>query len=471
MEEQLQARAGSSNLQSLTVAEARMWYDKPSDPAYPRMPLDLRWESAQVLSDEERDYVVVPIVESLMVFDGDYQGYRRLVISKQADGEPTGRIVELVLKEQVRPASEVDTLARDVYRRHIDGGWYTDTSLNGLVAFYNKDNLFISGKGYVDGVATEDAWLNFTLESETPYGESQRLSCFKMVIHMTTSATDVMVIPVCYVYGGSENPGGYGGVGSNPGGQNPGGYPSGGAGSGSGGTPVNSGGGGFGGNASVTQIIVDPTILNDPKANCIYNKIANNNNFNLLLNNFRNTTNYNVRFALGNVSPFTGTTRWNYNTRTAEVTIDASALSYQHAIWGAVTFFHEAFHANLQQHAISTFSNFELTTWPKPINDMTLQELVASVDASAAKDQAWSTATHNFMANHIQIMADGLREFVQNNYPQTYAQIGNNPEAYKALAFMGLEGSREWTAMSAVDQQRYRNFMNDFVTVERHDCL
>ncbi|RTQ50069.1 hypothetical protein EJV47_10535 [Hymenobacter gummosus] len=217
------------------------------------MPLDLRWDDAAVLSNEQGDYVVVPIVESLIVFSGEYKGHRRLIISKEG-GEVTGRIVEFLLKGAERSANEVNLLCRDVYQSHLAGNWYSGSSLNGLVAFYNKDNLFMAGKNYVDGVVGEDAWINFELDSETPYGNQQRLSCFRMVLHMTTSSTDQMVAMVCYVYNDSPGTAGdNGGTGSNPGGQNPGGYPVGGgpgspANPGTGYPPVSTGGGGYGGN-------------------------------------------------------------------------------------------------------------------------------------------------------------------------------------------------------------------------------
>jgi hypothetical protein len=226
------------------------------------MTLDLRWDEAVVLGNEQGDYVVVPIVESLMVFDGVYKGHRRLVINKQG-GEVTGRIVELLLKGTERSPGEVNLLCRDVYQSHITGNWYSGGNVNGLVAFYNKDNLFIAGKNYVDGIASEDAWINFVLDSESPYGTQQRLSCYKVVLHLTTSSTDELVVMVCYIY--SDGPGGVSGpgTGSNPGGPNPGGYPHGnGPGTGVGANghqPTSTGGAGYGGNNP--NVLVDPVSL------------------------------------------------------------------------------------------------------------------------------------------------------------------------------------------------------------------
>ncbi|GAB3636466.1 hypothetical protein GCM10027422_20560 [Hymenobacter arcticus] len=169
----------------------------------------------------------------------------------------------------------------------------------------------------------------------------------------------------------------------------------------------------------------------------------------------------------------TGKCTWDYGTATANITIDKDSFDLQHAIWGATTLFHETYHAQLQQYAIATFGTTVIGNWPKPINDMTLQELVGYVDATAGANAQWKNATHNYMAYNNSIMAEGLRSFVQANYPQTYAQIGSDITKYSYLSLMGLDGTARFRD-EITNQGKYNDFIqaiDDFVTGELPNCL
>jgi hypothetical protein len=104
---------------------------------------------------------------------------------------------------------------------------------------------------------------------------------------------------------------------------------------------------------------------------------------------------------------------------------------------------------------------------------MTIQELISYVDATASANAQWTMATHNYMAQNNSIMAEGLRAFVQANYPQTYAQIGSDLTKYNYLSLMGLENTnrfRDEVTNQGKDSD-YRQTISDFITNELPDCL
>jgi hypothetical protein len=225
----------------------------------------------------------------------------------------------------------------------------------------------------------------------------------------------------------------------------------------------------------VVGIIPDSTLLKDPKAQCIYEKLERNPYFKGLLDKFQKSTQYNVIFILGNTPEGpngrpTGTTTPNGNTIT--ILIDKGHLDWQPAIWGATTFFHEAFHANLQQHAIATFGTLKISKWPKNINDMTLEELASYIDRTAAGNGPWGKATHEFMARNTEEMAQGLHLFVRDYFPQTYRQVGNNLDSYRALALMGLQKTNYWkTEVEAKNKvAEFEAAWNNLANIELQDC-
>lgn len=77
------------------------------------------------------------------------------------------------------------------------------------------------------------------------------------------------------------------------------------------------------------------------------------------------------------------------------------------------------------------------------------------------------------MAYNNGIMAEGLRAFVQTNYPQTYAQIGSDIAKYNYLSMMGLENTTRFRneVTNQGKDADYRQAISDFVTSERPECL
>lgn len=475
----IRPQAALPSILPLTVADARSWYQAQAGPLQPAAaargssptkpvsgPLPIDWANAVDTTADAHAVVFAPVRDFGRRFiDAGYQTFRYLVVTRSGPTQPSGMVVEVFLKDAHQPSKALGrALLARLYTHHRSAVNTLPGNFTGYAFFYTADYRYLTGTGYAKGRALAGT-MRLTRAIPVVVTPPKKNSTANKTTGCTTylikgGTADAYYEEICGTEPdfGNLDPGqpgffdpGYGGAAD---------------------APTTGGGatGGGSGPSAVTQIITDPSITNNEKANCIYTKLLNNPNFQNLLTAFRNSTQYNVQFSLGNAGNNTGTTHWNYGTSTAEITIGADALGYQHAIWGATTFFHEAFHANLQQHAIATFGNFEISSWPKPINDMTLQELVTFVDASATKNQAWLTATHNFMASNIAIMADGLQVFVQNNFPATYAQIGNNPDAYKALALMGLQNSQYWASSTTAQQQEYLRLMNEFVTSELPDC-
>ena len=238
-----------------------------------------------------------------------------------------------------------------------------------------------------------------------------------------------------------------------------------------------SGGGGGGGftppSSSPASIIIKSSVHDNPKADCVLTKLLDNAQFQQLLKNFQNSSVYNVSFEMGNLNSVTGQSVWQYATSTSVITIDKSSFELQHAIWGATTFFHEAYHAQLQQFAIAKYGSQIISEWPKPINDMTLQELMSCASTTARSHSEWADATHEFMAYNNSIMANGLRIFVQKNFPETYNQIGSDLTKYNYLSLMGLQNTERYKN-EVFNQGKTNDFnkaVSDFVSSERPDCL
>lgn len=217
------------------------------------------------------------------------------------------------------------------------------------------------------------------------------------------------------------------------------------------------GDGGSGGSVYITNITSnqpdnitpDTSIINNLIANCVYQKLMNSNMQNGLkkiLSAFNDNNCYNVQFKLDDLSGtgYDGTTHYDgftngaYNFTIKINSADALDPNFSR-VWLASTFIHEAFHAKLRQKALEVFGTSVISTWPKAIDDMDLAELERYFQIEAQKSNYWEAIGHDWMINHINTLAESIREYVQVNYPSGYSQIGSNLDKYKGLAYKGLE--------------------------------
>lgn len=189
-----------------------------------------------------------------------------------------------------------------------------------------------------------------------------------------------------------------------------------------------------------------------------------------ILSSFDNNEVYNVTFKVDRTLSDTVEATTNYlGNKNFMVRINGS-LAYPDAngdlysrIRLASTFIHEAFHAKLRQKAIALLGSDEIATWPKNIDDMTLSELAHYFQLSGEKTTSWNAIGHDWMVNNLDEMAVSIREFVQTYYSTTYSTVGSDLTPYRALAIMGLKGSKFYDeekssigTQTEIDQYRYQ---------------
>lgn len=213
----------------------------------------------------------------------------------------------------------------------------------------------------------------------------------------------------------------------------------------------------------------DVSITNNPIINCVYSHLMDPSlqyGLKNILKAFDQSSVYNIKFQVGSIGS-DGTTNYlqNNNWLTTINAANAEDPGYSR-IWLASTFIHEAFHAKLRQHAIEVLGTDEVRNWPKAIDDMTLSELATYFEKSAQAKTLWNPLGHDWMVNNIDQLALSIREFVQKNYLTTYANVGSNLDAYRALAYMGLSGSQfyqEKVIAAGLDRQfaQYRSALSE----------
>ena len=365
--------------------------------------LAVRWEKLDTITNGEEPLAFLPVEGGPAGFTSGHQGYRRLVLGKQAGRPPSGLIIEVIHTGDVLPPGQVNQVFRALYNAQQQGQVAQLAGFTGFTAFYSRENYYLTGRTYKAGIPSANRrWLVTTPVTSPTAARKQGsvqtldvdITCVSSIVNASTSlgAGEDVVIWNCSVSahgggGGSTPP--YPGSDTGPGG---GGGKTGGGGGGGGGPIPNEqyddgSGNGYGGyppssgdesgNSAVlspTSVIVSSSIHNDPKAECVLNKLLANDQFKIMLRRFQNSAQYKVSFNIGTIiSGATGNCTWNPTTSTAIVLVNKSVFDLQHAIWGATTFFHETYHAQLQQYAIATFGTLVIGKWPKPVNDMTLQ--------------------------------------------------------------------------------------------------
>lgn len=214
------------------------------------------------------------------------------------------------------------------------------------------------------------------------------------------------------------------------------------------------GGGGYSGedNKDKQKIIPDTSITKHEKVNCVYQNLMSptlNSCLKHILSSFDDNNVYNVTFKIEDLY-VTGSTNYLGNNNFL-IRIDASdAYDNEYSrIWLASTFIHEAFHAQLRQKALELLGTAEIQNWPKNIDDMTLSELATYFQQSAESTGVWNSIGHDWMLNHLNEMTNAIKEFTQTYYPTTYTDMLTYPNAYKALALMGLSESIFYSEVAA----------------------
>lgn len=212
------------------------------------------------------------------------------------------------------------------------------------------------------------------------------------------------------------------------------GWPESGGSGGAGSSPENGG--------TTFDIIVDYSITNHPKANCIYTKLGSNSTFTNLISAFDNNGGaMNLYFKLGNISgTVNATTTGIYPYNELTITLDQTKLQNYRTVEVARTFLHEAVHAKifseLGKAGIANYEQLTSANFPGLFD-----AYVEYKNGNIPQDQV----QHQYMAGHyVNLIAAGLKEFDTRNH--------NNPEItmdhYVALAWDGLRGTKAWAGLS-----------------------
>ena len=83
---------------------------------------------------------------------------------------------------------------------------------------------------------------------------------------------------------------------------------------------------------------------------------------------------------------------------------------------------------------------------------------------------------HEYMANNLDVIMRGMKQFVASNYPSTYNSVyarGGGDASYYALCLAGLESTQFYTKFLAtknLTDNQMAKLRNDFATTEKPNC-
>jgi hypothetical protein len=193
------------------------------------------------------------------------------------------------------------------------------------------------------------------------------------------------------------------------------------------------------------KIITDTSIINNANIKCVYEKLAGS-VLKDILAGFSNSDVYNLRITLNPNLPsdIEGHTD-RIGNNDFRISINPNLIDNDFSkIWTASIFIHEAFHAELFLKIQQSFGGQDFSKWPKPIADMDLQELMNYFEQESKDKNIWNSVQHDWMVNHLDLMAGYLRNYVSAYYPSIYNNINSlnlGLEPYQSLMYRGLEKS------------------------------
>lgn len=195
---------------------------------------------------------------------------------------------------------------------------------------------------------------------------------------------------------------------------------------------------------SQRDVVLDTSITNNPKLNCLLKKMlglnstAGNAQMLNLLTAFVGKG-FNVTFKIGTtVDPNSkGETGPDPNNLTKyNIVLNRNKINTESQMSWVKTLLHEAFHANLMQKAYEMFGDYTVGLWPIGPKDMTLEQLMDKIENVTQSNPTLAQQHHEFMAMNIGFIKDGLKNFsAANNTNHT----NFNEDRFEALAYQGLE--------------------------------
>ncbi|WP_181304271.1 hypothetical protein [Rufibacter sp. XAAS-G3-1] len=333
----------AENMNGLTVQQAREWFaasgaGKPSAAANKRAkhkPYVFTPDWSKATASEDKNYYVVNASATFESRPGFLlKGYgttvnglsKGLVLKDRRTGEIFAALMHAYSADGKAP--------RDFGYRNVP------QDFTGLLFYTNLSGEFVNGYYYAQGKISKVARKG-SAGSVSP--SQARSGCFSVPLEQNSGwvcvgdncyhkYTNITYVNLCdyteETVPHNANDGGYGGTGSS---------------------------GGDGDTEPKPQpsynVIKDSTITQSPKIDCIYEAlIQGNSSFNNMLTAFKANNQINLTFRLGATSGEGTTLRTGNN---YYITLNKNIGEIQHALWTTATFFHEAFHAQLREHAVS----------------------------------------------------------------------------------------------------------------------
>ena len=189
-------------------------------------------------------------------------------------------------------------------------------------------------------------------------------------------------------------------------------------------------------------IIRDTSITNNPKINCLLNKLlgsGGNSEIKALLDAFTGQG-FDVTFKIGTMQDSTskGETGPDPNNPTKyNIALNRNMINTETQMSWVKVLLHEAFHANLMQKTYKLFGNTAVGLWDKKPGGMSIDELMdyTSMKAASSGDPVLFAEHHYFMAMNIDVIKNGLKSFsLANNLNHS----DFNDDHFTAMAYEGL---------------------------------
>lgn len=205
-------------------------------------------------------------------------------------------------------------------------------------------------------------------------------------------------------------------------------------------------------------IILDPSILNNQKMNCLMEKLLGlngnegNPEFNALLQAFKDKG-FDITFKIGatededskaeaSISPS--------NPKQYSITINQDFIDTESQMSWAKTLIHEAFHANLLQKCYELFGNAAVGLWHVGPKELSLEELMDKVFDLTQGNTTLSSQHHEWMAENFEVISDALQSF-SATYNSQHSNFGR--DYFDALSYEGLNGTHYYNNKVAKDNQ------------------
>ena len=133
----------------------------------------------------------------------------------------------------------------------------------------------------------------------------------------------------------------------------------------------------------------------------------------------------------------------------------------------------EAYHASLIQMIYEKVGYYNVKQWRVKPEQSDLLELMKYMEEPGIN---LGMAQHEFMANNMDILMNGMKQFVAKHYPDTYKSVylgGKGDEAFYSLCLSGLEDTKfyiKYVADRKITPNQFNAYRNQFATHESETC-